>query len=200
MDFLSKGKNFFRNYRFVNALVGYYAISSAQIQTTAPSEKITANNTTKTSAQMIPNIPVRLNIPIIGVDAPIIQTGLTANGAVGVPEGPKNTAWFNVGPKPGQSGSAIITGHFGPWRDGSHSVFDNLYKLKIGDKIFVQDQKGQIFTFLVIDKKTYNANAKVPEIFNKTDGSYLNIITCSGDWLANEHTYNQRLVIFTKAE
>ncbi len=156
-------------------------------------------NTLPATTQIGPGLPVRLIIPSINVDAPIIYVGLAPDGSVDVPKGPDQVAWFQFGPRPGAKGSAVITGHYGPWRNGANSVFDNLYKLKQGDKIYVKDDKGISLTFTVRDSHIYNPNESVPEVFSKDDGTYLNLITCHGDWLANQKTYTKRLVVFTDA-
>ncbi len=142
-------------------------------------------------------LPATLSIPSIGVNAPIIQVGLDKNGDVGTPKGPSEVAWYKLGPRPGSQGSAVITGHFGPWLDGSHSVFDNLENIKAGDKIYVKDDEGKTLVFEVKSQKVYNPDDKASEVFNSTSGTHLNLITCHGDWLANQKTYNKRLVIFT---
>lgn len=143
-------------------------------------------------------LPVRLVIPGIEVNAPVIRVGLTSSGAVDVPKGPSEVAWYQLGPRPGAEGSSVITGHFGPWRDGSRSVFDNLNQLKLGDTVQVKDDKGVTLTFKVRETKMYNANEAPTEVFTKTGGAYLNLITCQGDWLSGQRTYTQRLVVFTE--
>jgi hypothetical protein len=64
----------------------------------------------------------------------------------------------------------------------------------------VKDEKGITHSFVVEKTKIYGKNEIVPEIFNKNDDAYLNIITCNGTWLANEKTYSQRLVVFAKEQ
>ena len=53
-------------------------------------------------------------------------------------------------------------------------------------------------TFEVKKSQTYGLSESVPEVFNQYDKAYLNIVTCQGDWLAGQKTYNQRLVVFTE--
>jgi hypothetical protein len=60
-------------------------------------------------------LPVRLKIPSIGVDARIKPVGLTADGAMDVPAGPADVAWFDLGPRPGEIGSAVVAGHYWGW-------------------------------------------------------------------------------------
>lgn len=61
--------------------------------------------------------PVRLKIPKINIDAAIESVGLTPEGAMDVPKSHTNVAWFNLGPRPGEQGSAVINGHFGWWKN-----------------------------------------------------------------------------------
>jgi len=145
--------------------------------------------------------PVRLIIPKIGVDAVVESLGLTSDGAMDVPKVPNDVAWFNLGPRPGENGSAVIAGHYGFWKNGKGSVFDDLNKLRKGDKIFIEDKKGTIIAFVVRELKRYDQAADVPEVFNLNDGkSHLNLITCEGIWDKDKKTYSDRLIIFTDRE
>src|ERR1035437_2034553 len=113
--------------------------------------------------------PVRFKIPKIKVDLAVEYVGITQNGAMGVPEGPINVAWFKDGVRPGDIGSAVIDGHSG-WKNGIPAVFDNLYKLKKGDKIYVEDKKGTVITFVVQKIVKYNPKADASDLFISKDG------------------------------
>ena len=63
--------------------------------------------------QATSGFPVRLRIPSINVDAPVEYVGLTPDGAMDVPKERANVAWFNLGPRPGENGSAVVAGHYG---------------------------------------------------------------------------------------
>ena len=142
--------------------------------------------------------PVSFSIPSIHVSANVEHIGLTSNGAVGAPEGAYEVSWFNKGPKPGEKGNALISGHSGIWKDGTHSIFDSLHTLKIGDTIYVTDDNGIKRSFIVKEMRVYNKDETVPELFNTSDSARLNIITCHGDWIGSEKTYSKRLVVFTQ--
>src|SRR3989344_2367854 len=145
-------------------------------------------------------LPVRLKIPSINVDAPFEYVGLTSGGAMDVPEERHNVAWFNLGSRPGENGSAVIAGHYG-WKNGKASAFDNLYKLRKGDKIYVEDDKGVIFSFVVRESRRYDPNADASDVFGSPDGkAHLNLITCEGVWDKVSKTYSKRLVVFTDLE
>lgn len=109
---------------------------------------------------------------------------------------PANAAWFDLGPRPGQTGDAIIDGHFG-WKDNIPAVFDNLSKLVPGDKIYVEDGIGSTMTFVVREVKIYGKNDDIAPVFNSSDSlAHLNLITCEGTWNAVEKSYSNRLVVF----
>lgn len=146
------------------------------------------------------SLPVRLKIPIIKVDSIVEYVDLTPSGAVDVPKGPKNAAWFDLSPRPGEIGSSIISGHYG-WKNGIPAVFDNLYKLKIGDKIYIENSKGETINFVVREIKKYDPKADAVDVFISKDGkSHLNLITCTGIWNIFTGSHSQRLVVFADKE
>jgi len=151
--------------------------------------------------QTSPGVPIRLIIPKIGINAVIESLGITPTGEIGVPKGPATTAWFNLGPRPGDIGNAVISGHFGYWKTGVGSVFDNLNKLVKGDNIYVEDEYGKTFVFIVRESKIYDLSADASSVFNSVDGnSHLNLVTCEGVWLPAQKTFTNRFVIFSDKE
>jgi len=146
-------------------------------------------------------VPIRIWIPKINVDAALESVGLTPSGAMGVPTGPLNAAWYDLGPRPGDAGSAVIDGHFGWWRNGTPAVFDNLDKLRQGDKFYVEDAAGATVAFVVRESRKFDPMADASEVFNSTDGkAHLNLITCDGVWDSVQKSYSDRLVVFADRE
>ena len=143
--------------------------------------------------------PIRLIIPAIGVDAAIESLSILSNGNLATPvQHPWDDAgWYELGPRPGTPGSAVIDGHLD--RPGGYpAVFWHLRDLQIGDKVLVIDAHGKILSFHVIGITFYPVQ-KLPaqEIFGNNQGLYLNLITCAGDWIPDQHQTNQRLVVYT---
>lgn len=144
-------------------------------------------------------LPVRLKIPIIGVDSVIEDALITPDGKMDVPAGSKNVAWFALGPHPGQEGSAVIGGHFGV-SGGVKFVFYDLDKLKVGDKVYVVDDKDQTLAFQVRSIRLFDRDADATEVFTSDDGlAHLNLITCEGIWNRINGLYSERRVVFTDA-
>lgn len=144
-------------------------------------------------------LPVRLKIPVIGVDSAIEDALITPDGRMDVPVGSKNVAWFALGPHPGQSGSAVIGGHFGI-NNGVKFVFYDLDKLRVGDKIYIEDDKGDTLTFIVRKISLFGRDDNATTVFTSKDGlAHLNLITCEGIWNKVDDTYPERRVVFTDA-
>ena len=141
--------------------------------------------------------PSRLIIPKIKVNATVKYVGVTAEGAMGVPKGPTEVAWFNFGPRPGEVGSAVISGHYG-WKNNIPAVFDNLNKLQKGDELSIKDEKGILTIFVVRESRIFKENQDASSVFASSDGrSHLNLITCGGIWNKERKSYSNRLIIFT---
>jgi LPXTG-site transpeptidase (sortase) family protein len=145
-------------------------------------------------------LPVRLRIPSINVDAFVEYVGLTPDGAMGVPKGPDNVAWFNLGQRPRENVSAVIAGHYG-WKNNIPAVFDDLHKLNKGDRIYIKDENGADNIFIVREIQIYGKDENASDVFSSSDGkAHLNLITCAGDWIEAKKTRHERLVVFTDKE
>lgn len=138
--------------------------------------------------------PVRLVIPVINVDANIQHIGVTPKGEMEVPNNTTDGGWFKLGPRPGEKGSAVIGGHFNG-KNGEKGVFANLYKLKVGDTLYVKDDKGVTLAFTVREKRMYDPGY-ADEVFSGNTGVHLNLITCDGVWDEAKKSYSKRLVVF----
>jgi len=144
-------------------------------------------------------LPVRLKIPVIGVDTAIEDAYITPDGKMDVPAGSVNVAWYALGPRPGQIGSAVIGGHFGI-DNGIPKVFYNLDKLKAGDKIYVVNDIGNNLVFSVRSIRVFGRNDDSSPVFLSSDGlAHLNVITCEGEWNRINDSYPDRRVVFTDA-
>jgi len=150
---------------------------------------------TQVVSKASPGLPVRLTIPTINVNAAIQQIGVTSKGEMEVPSNSIDVGWFKLGPRPGDMGSAVIAGHF-DGENGKAGVFINLYKLKEGDKLYIEDDKGTSTTFTVRQSRTYDPGY-AEEVFSSNDSAHLNLITCDGIWDGVKKSYSKRLVVFT---
>jgi LPXTG-site transpeptidase (sortase) family protein len=108
------------------------------------------------------SVPVTLRIPAIGVDTPVMQLGLAADGSVQVPPiaAHDRAGWYRHSPTPGRIGPSVILGHVtvGAYGDG---VFRHLARLRRGDRIVVRLENGSRAEFAVTSVRTV-AKAEFP--------------------------------------
>ncbi|MEU5717398.1 class F sortase [Streptomyces sp. NPDC020403] len=135
----------------------------------------------RAAAPLPRSAPVRIRIPRIGVDAPMVRLGLRADGSLEVPPArDRNLAgWFAKGTPPGAKGTAIVAGHVddaeGP------SVFYALGSLKKGDGVEVDRGDGSTAVFAVDAVEVY-ANDDFPDrrVYGPSPDASLRLITCGG--------------------
>lgn len=144
------------------------------------------------------NLPIRLTIPKINVDAEVINIGITENWSLDIPKDIKKVGLYNLWPTPWEKGSTVIDWHFGRINK-KPAVFNNLFKLQKWDEIHFHDSKWNIITFIVSKIKIYDENDSTTEIFTSNDWkSHLNIITCEWSRDKTKKSYTNRLVIFSE--
>jgi sortase (surface protein transpeptidase) len=145
-------------------------------------------------------VPVRLEIPAIGVDTRLQRLGRAQDGTVEVPEGPRQwqeAGWYEGGTRPGDPGSAVILGHVDSRRDGP-AVFYRLRELRRGDQIKVVRADGSIVRFGVERTEQY------PKTRFPTDDVYyptlttpeLRLVTCGGEFDSIAGHYRSNVIVF----
>ncbi len=141
--------------------------------------------------------PTRVQIPAIGVDAPLVRLGLQSDGAMEVPADYDTPGWYTGAPRPGENGPAVIAGHVdsktGP------AVFFHLDVLQPGDEVHIPRADGRRSTFVVtrvsrFDKKTF----PTVDVFGPTSAPELRLLTCGGDFDFLHHTYRANVVVFAR--
>jgi len=161
-----------------------------------PSQGVNEKLVLKSSviSKISPGAPVRLIIPQININTDIKYMGVTPYGVMEVPDNIMDVGWFKLGPHPGEKGSAVIAGHF-DGKNGEAGVFTNLYKLKKGDKLYIEDDKRVLVTFIVRERRIYDPGS-ADEVFSSSDSAHLNLVTCDGVWDGAKKSYSKRLVVF----
>lgn len=174
--------------------------TAARSTVPGPSENLGAVPAISSSqVQSDPLQPVHLAVPTAGIDAPVEQVGILPNGDLATPTRNPwiDAGWYADGPHPGDKGSAVIDGHLDR-PGGSAAVFWYLRNVHVGDSVLVTAGSGTQFHFHVTRIAYYTPqNAPLEDIFGNNSGKYLNLITCAGDWIPNQHQTTQRLVVYT---
>lgn len=141
-----------------------------------------------------------LSIERLSIRAVVQEVGRVSGGAMGNPTNFYDVAWFREGPRPGETGSAVIAGHLDNAL-GLSGVFKNLDQIAEGDRVHYSSPETGKVEFRVVRVELYNyQEVPLTEVFDRTDGTYLNLITCAEEWLPESRTYSKRLVVYTERE
>ncbi len=186
-------------------LAGCGSISTSQeASITGPPERVNAGLAstqakTSTPAPVDELQPVRLIVPSIGINSFIEPLGTLPDGDMATPTQHPwvDSGWYSDGPHPGERGSAVIDGHLD--RPGGYpAVFWYLRNIRVGDAVLVTEKNGNQLRFHVTRIAYYTPqDAPLQDIFGNRSGNYLNLITCAGDWIPNQHQTTLRLVVYT---
>jgi sortase (surface protein transpeptidase) len=144
------------------------------------------------------SVPVRLDIPAIGVSTALIQLGLNRDGTIAVPPLKRGApaGWYRYLPSPGEVGPAVILGHVDTAQDGP-AVFYRLRQLHPGDTATVRRTDGSAAVFTVREVAEYPKTAFPSErVYGPLDHPALRLITCGGSFDALHREYRANVVVY----
>jgi len=146
-------------------------------------------------------VPTKIEIPAIGVDASLLSLGVDNKDELAVPplDHAELASWYNLGPSPGEPGSAVIVGHVDSAKIGP-AVFFNLGKLKPGDVITVTRQDGTKPEFKVDSVQTYLKTSFPTQLVYAGERATLRVITCGGQFDKKSRNYLSNVVVFASLE
>lgn len=141
--------------------------------------------------------PLALRIPAIGVSVRLISLGLNPDGTVEVPTDYQQAGWFQHGPTPGDTGSAVVLGHV-----DSHegpAVFFRLHTLRPGDQVEIVLTNNATVHFVVTHLATY-PKEEFPgqDVYGSHGYSALQLVTCGGVFDTNLRSYRSNVVVYTR--
>ncbi|MEU6294713.1 class F sortase [Streptomyces erythrochromogenes] len=141
------------------------------------------------------SLPQRVDVPSIGIQAPVVSRGLDKDGAIDPPpyDSPGTVGWWGQGVQPGAAGTALMVGHVDT--RSKPAVFYGLSSAKPGDKVRVVRADGSVAEFTIEDVRVYERaafdahKAYGPRVRGRAE---LRLVTCGGryDKAAEEYTAN----------
>jgi sortase (surface protein transpeptidase) len=149
------------------------------------------------AAPLARSAPVRIEIPVLHVSAPVMRLGVTASGAIQVPPlGNHNlTGWYDRGVTPGQRGSSVILGHVDSFT--GTSVFFSIKTLRPGNMIDVVRANGSTAVFTVdgVQKVVKSAFPR-SEVYGNASFPSLRLVTCGGPFDTTTRQYLDNVVVY----
>jgi hypothetical protein len=140
--------------------------------------------------------PVTLSIPAIGLTVSVSALGLNPDGTVQVPSDFQEPGWFQLGPSPGQVGSAVILGHVDSYQ--GPAVFFQLRSLQAGDLVEVSLADGVVATFAVNTAAMYPKDRfPAQQVYGSHGYSALQLVTCGGTFDTQTGHYLSNVIVYT---
>jgi sortase (surface protein transpeptidase) len=142
--------------------------------------------------------PQRVEIPSIGVRAPVVRRGLDTTGAIDPPPYgmPQSVGWFAKGTQPGTRGAALFVGHVDT--ETKPAVFYGLSAARTGEKVRVTRSDGTIAEFTIDDVQVFTRerfDAEKAYGPRKDGRAELRLITCGGTYDRKSHAYTANVVV-----
>jgi hypothetical protein len=139
--------------------------------------------------------PVRVRMPSIGVDSPLVRLGVDGDGVLVPPEDFGRAGWFADGPVPGEVGPAVIAGHVDSYE--GPAVFFRLRDLTVGDEVLVDLADGTTERFTVSGTDRYPKDRfPTDAVYGPTPRAELRLITCGGEFDSDRRSYRDNVVVF----
>lgn len=140
--------------------------------------------------------PIKLSIPAVGIEAPVMNVGKDAEGGIETPPVLEwITGWYRYSPTPGEKGPAVIVGHVDSYK--GISVFWRLREVTPGTEIMVTRADGTTVKFKVDALKQFDqANFPTQEVYSNIDHAGLRLITCGGSFNEQTGSYTQNTVVY----
>ncbi|MDX3054509.1 class F sortase [Streptomyces sp. NE06-03E] len=143
-----------------------------------------------------PSTPLRLRIPAIKVDAPMMKLALNTTGALVPPpdNNPVLAGWYAGGTVPGAVGTAVTAGHvdtsMGP------GVFHGLGSVRKGATVDIIRADGRVAVFTVYAVGVYDkADFPDEKVYGPSNRPELRVITCGGPY-DKKSGYQDNVVLF----
>ena len=152
-------------------------------------------------ASMLASLPVaaapsRMVVASLGVDVPVLATGLDDAGNMALPPDPANAGWYEYGPAPASpAGATVIAAHVDSltYGIGPFAAFADAVP---GTEIVVTDTAGAVRTYVVSSVNTTDKLDVVwASVFDRTGPSRLVVVTCGGEFDYSTRHYLSNVIV-----
>ena len=129
------------------------------------------------------------------INMPIVEVGVSPDGAMEIPEPFNEAGWYRFGPAPGAAaGTAVVAAHVDTTSDSA--PFSQLKSLAPGTLVTVQREGAQPLTFRVTGVELMAKDAfDGASIFRRDGPPELKLVTCGGRWLDEQQDYGDNVIV-----
>lgn len=129
------------------------------------------------------------------INMPIVEVGVSLDGAMEIPEPFEEAGWYRFGPAPGAAaGTAVVAAHVDTTSDSA--PFSQLKSLAPGTLVTVQREGAPPLTFRVTGVELMAKDAfDGASVFRRDGPHQLKLVTCGGRWLDEQQDYGDNVIV-----
>ena len=137
--------------------------------------------------------PVRVSIPRIGIDGPVVPVGIADDRQLDVPFA-QTAGWYQHSSLPAADGASVLAAHVD--FSGQPGLFFNLRLAAIGDLIHIEEPDGTTRTYEVSEVVLYDkTDLPSDDLFRSTGDHALHLVTCGGTFDRFDRSYRGNQVV-----
>jgi hypothetical protein len=143
-------------------------------------------------------LPQRVDIPGLGIRAPVVARGLDGRGGIDPPPFDQAGAvgWYAGGTTPGAAGTALMVGHFDT--ETRPAVFYRISAMRAGETVRVLRDDGKVAEFTVDEVQVLTRDrfdARQAYGPRTTGRAELRLITCGGTFDRVSRSYTANVIV-----
>ncbi|WP_372730017.1 class F sortase [Nocardioides sp.] len=140
--------------------------------------------------------PVRARLGSVDVDARVRPVGVQPDGQMQLPDDPRVLGWYRFGAAPGATmgGATVLAGHLDSRSFGLGPLV-RLRDVAVDDTLTLTLRDGRVRRYVVRDVSRYDRQGLPEALFSRTGPERLHVITCSGEYDAENGGYQLNLVV-----
>jgi hypothetical protein len=141
-------------------------------------------------------LPDRLELPTLGVRAPVRPVGVDGGGQLAIPGDVAVVGWYRYGPRPSDpAGSTVLSGHVDSAEQGRGAFF-RLRALGPGDPVLVHDTAGRTRRYRVVAREEWpKSEVPLARIFSRGGAPRLTLVTCGGGFREDVRSYRDNIAV-----
>ncbi|MFC8923090.1 class F sortase [Cellulosimicrobium sp. NPDC057127] len=142
-----------------------------------------------------PPAPVRVAVPDLGIDMPVVPEGVDDQGRMALPGDALTAGWYRHGPAPASpAGATVVAAHVDdPVQVGP---FARLREAGEGTSVDVVDAAGTTHRYTVTRVETVPKSAfPAGTVFDRAGTPRIVLVTCGGRWDRQQRSYTENVVV-----
>jgi hypothetical protein len=156
----------------------------------------TAASVGRSAADVGGRTPVRVRIPKLGIDAPLVPSAVDVpNGVLGVPDDILRPGWWRDGAAPGDhAGAVLVAGHVDSASRGAGAFF-GLASARSGMLVELRTRDGRTKEYRVVSVRLMSKEQLPPDIYSRRGRPRLVLVTCGGPFDEARKHYRDNVVV-----